>query len=194
MKLLAGLGNPGSKYANNRHNVGFMAVDEIADAWGFASWRSRFQGLASEGRIENEKVLLLKPQTYMNESGRALSQAVRFYNLDADDVIVLHDELDLPAGKMRTKKGGGHAGNNGIRSIMAHIGADFHRIRIGVGHPGNKDEVARHVLKDFAKADKTWLEPMLTAIADDIADFWVRDPGHFQNRVHLAVAAALKGS
>lgn len=187
MKLLAGLGNPGSKYANNRHNVGFMAADEIADAWGFSGWRKRFQGFASEGRIENEKVLLLKPETYMNESGRAVSQAVHFYNLDLDDVIVVHDELDLPAGKMRTKKGGGHAGNNGIRSIMSHIGADFHRIRIGVGHPGNKNDVARHVLKDFAKADQQWLAPMLTAIADNIASFWMRDPAYFQNRVHLAV-------
>jgi len=190
MKLLAGLGNPGSKYANNRHNVGFMIIDEIASAWGFPAWRNRFQAQISEGRINNHKVLLMKPTTYMNESGRALGEATRFFDLPLDDIIVVHDELDLPEGKMRTKTGGGHAGNNGIRSIKAHLGDDFHRVRIGVGHPGDKSQVSRHVLKDFAKADQQWLKPMIGAIADEISLLLDGDAGSFQNRVHLATAPA----
>ncbi len=187
MKLLAGLGNPGSKYANNRHNVGFMVIDEIADAWGFANWRKRFQAETSEGLIEGQKVLLLKPTTYMNESGRAIGEAARFYNLSLDDIFVVHDELDLPSGKMRTKTGGGHAGNNGIRSIKAHLGDDFHRVRIGVGHPGDKSKVSSHVLKDFAKSDRQWLSPLITAIADEIPMLLNGEASSFQNRVHLAI-------
>ena len=192
MKLLAGLGNPGSKYANNRHNVGFMVIDEIADAWGFSNWRKRFQAETSEGLIDGQKVLLMKPITYMNESGRALGEAVRFYNLSLDDVFVIHDELDLPSGKMRTKTGGGHAGNNGIRSIKAHIGDDFHRVRIGVGHPGNKNDVAKHVLKDFARSDRQWLSQMITAIADEIPLLLSGDAASFQNKIHLATRPAGK--
>ncbi len=188
MKLLAGLGNPGSKYANNRHNVGFMVIDEIAGAWGFANWRKRFQGETSEGLIEGQKVLLLKPITFMNESGRSLGDAVRFYNLSLDDVFVIHDELDLPSGKMRTKTGGGHAGNNGVRSIKTHLGDDFHRVRIGVGHPGDKSKVSGHVLKDFAKSDQPWLSKMITAIADEIPLLLNGEVASFQNRVHLATA------
>lgn len=188
MKLLAGLGNPGSKYANNRHNVGFMAVDEIASAWGFANWRKRFQAETSEGLIDGQKVLLVKPTTYMNESGRSLNEAARFYNLSVNEVFVIHDELDLPAGKMRTKTGGGHAGNNGIRSIKAHLGDEFHRVRIGVGHPGDKRDVSSHVLKDFAKSDQKWLSGMITAIADEIPLLLSGQAASFQNRVHLATA------
>jgi len=187
MILLAGLGNPGSKYSNNRHNVGFMAVDAIASEWGFSNWRQKFQAETSEGRIGGQKVLLMKPTTYMNESGRALAQAVKFYNIDLTDVFVIHDELALPAGKMRTKTGGGHAGNNGIRSIKAHLGDDFHRVRIGVGHPGNKQDVARHVLKDFSKSDQVWLEPTLDVIANEIALLIDGEFSSFQNKVHLAV-------
>lgn len=189
MKLLAGLGNPGAKYANNRHNVGFMVADEIASAWGFSSWRKRFQAETAEGLIEGHKVLLMKPTTYMNESGRAVGEAVRFYNLPLDDVFVVHDELDLPAGKMRTKLGGGHAGNNGVRSIKAHLGDDFHRIRIGVGHPGDKTKVSGHVLKDFSRADRQWLSKMITAIADEIPLLLSGEAASFQNKVHLATAA-----
>jgi len=188
MKLLAGLGNPGAKYSNNRHNVGFMAIDEIADSWGFPAWRKRFQAETSEGRIDGHKVLLMKPTTYMNESGRALGKAARFYDLSLGDIIVIHDELDLPSGKMRSKTGGGHAGNNGIRSIMAHLGSDFHRIRIGVGHPGDKRDAAKHVLNDFAKVDKQWLSNMITAIADEIPLALDGDLVNFQNKIHLATA------
>ena len=187
MILLAGLGNPGSKYSNNRHNVGFMAIDAIASEWGFSNWRKKFQAEVSEGRIGGQKVLLMKPTTYMNESGRALAEAVKFYNIDLGDVFVIHDELALPAGKMRTKTGGGHAGNNGIRSIKAHLGDDFHRVRIGVGHPGNKQDVARHVLKDFSKSDQTWLEPTLDVIANEMPLLIDGEFSSFQNKVHLAV-------
>ena len=187
MILLAGLGNPGSKYSNNRHNVGFMAIDVIASEWGFSNWRKKFQAQVSEGRIGGQKVLLMKPTTYMNESGRALAEAVKFYNIDLSDVFVIHDELALPAGKMRTKTGGGHAGNNGIRSIKAHLGDDFHRVRIGVGHPGNKQDVARHVLKDFSKSDQSWLKPTLDVIANEMPLLIDGEFSSFQNKVHLAV-------
>lgn len=189
MKLLAGLGNPGSKYANNRHNVGFMVIDEIAKAWGFSSWRKRFQAETSEGLIDGQKVLLLKPTTYMNESGRALGEAARFYDVSLDDIFVVHDELDLPSGKMRTKTGGGHAGNNGIRSIKSHLGDEFHRVRIGVGHPGDKNKVASHVLKDFSKSDHQWLSLMIGTIADEIPLLLRGEAASFQNKVHLVTAS-----
>src|SRR4029077_20190990 len=165
MKLFVGLGNPGAEYAFNRHNVGFMAADAIAATHGFPAWRKRFQGLAAEGRLGREQVLLLKPQTFMNESGRSVGEAVRFYKLDVSDVIVFHDELDLVPGKVRVKAGGGVAGHNGLRSITAHIGNDYVRVRIGIGHPGSKEVVVHHVLNNFAKADRDWLEPLLDAIA-----------------------------
>ncbi len=165
MKLFVGLGNPGAQYAFNRHNVGFMAVDAIAEAHDFPSWRKRFSSLASEGRLGREQVLLLKPQTFMNESGRAVSEAFRFYKLDLDDVVVFHDELDLAPGKVRVKTGGGVAGHNGLKSLSSYIGNDYVRVRIGIGHPGRKDLVTGHVLHDFAKTEHEWLEPLLGAIA-----------------------------
>jgi PTH1 family peptidyl-tRNA hydrolase len=165
MKLLVGLGNPGTKYARNRHNVGFMAVERIAAAHGFGPWRKKFQGQVAEGTLAGEKVLLLKPETYMNESGRSVGEAARFLKVPIGDVVVLYDEIDLAPGKLKGKTGGGNAGHNGLRSISAHLDNDYVRIRIGVGHPGHKDQVANWVLNDFAKADQIWLEPLLDAIA-----------------------------
>jgi PTH1 family peptidyl-tRNA hydrolase len=170
MKLFVGLGNPGAQYALNRHNVGFMAVDAIAASHDFPTWRKRFQGLAAEGKLGRQSVLLLKPQTYMNESGRSVGEAVRFYKLDLADVIVFHDELDLAPGKVRVKTGGGTAGHNGLKSLAAHIGNDYVRVRIGIGHPGNKALVHGHVLQNFAKTDHDWLELLLGAIAEASPD------------------------
>ncbi len=165
MKLFVGLGNPGSEYARNRHNVGFMAVDEIARAHGFGPWKRKFQGHAADGEIGSEKVLLLKPDTYMNESGRSVGEAVRFLKIAEEDIVVFYDEIDLAPGKLKVKTGGGNAGHNGLRSISAHLGNDYVRVRIGVGHPGVKELVARWVLNDFAKADQAWLVPLLEGIA-----------------------------
>ncbi|MGE3875531.1 MAG: aminoacyl-tRNA hydrolase, partial [Parvibaculaceae bacterium] len=161
MLLLVGLGNPGPRYSANRHNIGFMAVDEIVRRHGFGAWRKRFQAETSEGTLGGERTLALKPQTYMNESGRAVGEAMRFYDLSPDDVVVLHDEIDLPPAKVRVKKGGGAAGNNGIRSIDAHIGNDYHRVRLGVGKLETKGTAHMHVLADFSKADRAWLEPLI---------------------------------
>ena len=165
MKLLIGLGNPGSRYAHHRHNIGAMAADSIAQHHDFGPWRRRFQGETAEGRIGAGKVLLLKPQTYMNESGRAAGEAMRFFKLTPEDLFVFHDELDLAPGKLKVKQGGGHAGHNGLKSLMSHCGAEFWRVRLGIGHPGDKAKVTAHVLGDFAKADAQWLDPMLDAIA-----------------------------
>jgi PTH1 family peptidyl-tRNA hydrolase len=187
MKLFVGLGNPGVEHAFNRHNVGFMAVDAIAAAHGFPAWRKRFQGVATEGRLGRAQVMLLKPLTYMNESGRAVGDAVRFYKLELDDVIVFHDELDLAPGKVRVKTSGGVAGHNGLRSLGAHVGNDYVRVRIGIGHPGAKELVTRHVLNDFAKADRTWLEPLLAAIADNAPYLADDDADKFQSRVAHAM-------
>ncbi|HET7717012.1 MAG TPA: aminoacyl-tRNA hydrolase [Bauldia sp.] len=184
MLLIAGLGNPGSEYAGHRHNVGFMAVDTIHRRHGFGPWRRRFHAEMAEGSLSGEKVLLLKPLTYMNESGRAVGEAMRFYKLDPADVLVIHDEVDLPPGKMRMKSGGGTAGHNGLRSIGAAIGEDFRRLRIGVGHPGVKEMVPHHVLRDFAKADKAWLAPLLDAIADQAPLLAEGKDTTFANRVH----------
>ena len=166
MKLFVGLGNPGTQYAFNRHNVGFMALDAIAAAHHFPAWRKRFSGLVCEGRLGGEQVLLLKPQTYMNESGRSAGEAMRFYKLDEEDVFVFHDELDLAPGKLRVKFGGGVAGHNGLKSMSAHLGNDYGRVRIGIGHPGHRDRVTGYVLHDFAKTDYDWLEPLLGAIGE----------------------------
>jgi peptidyl-tRNA hydrolase, PTH1 family len=186
MKLFVGLGNPGAQYAFNRHNVGFMAVDAIAAAHDFPAWRKRFQGLAAEAKLGGEQVLLFKPQTYMNESGRAVGDAVRFYKLDLEDVIVFHDEIDLAPGKVRVKAGGGVAGHNGLKSLTAHIGNDYVRVRIGIGHPGHKDFVTKHVLGDFAKADHGWLESLLGAIAEAAPDLAEGANDKFQSLVaHL---------
>ena len=183
MKLFVGLGNPGREYALNRHNVGFMAVDAIAAAHDFPTWRKRFSGLAAEGKLGREQVLLLKPQTFMNESGRAVGEALRFYKLDLADVIVFHDELDLAPGKVRVKTGGGVAGHNGLKSLTSHIGNDYVRVRIGIGHPGRKDLVTGHVLQNFAKADYAWLEPLLGAIADEASFLAEGANDKFQSRV-----------
>lgn len=165
MKLFVGLGNPGSEYARNRHNVGFMAVDGIVRAHGFGPWKRKFKGLAADGELAGEKILLLKPETYMNESGRSVGEAARFLKVAEKDIVVFYDEIDLAPGKLKVKTGGGNAGHNGLRSISAHLGNDYVRVRIGVGHPGVKELVARWVLADFAKADREWLEPLLEAIA-----------------------------
>ncbi|MGD1880277.1 MAG: aminoacyl-tRNA hydrolase [Kiloniellaceae bacterium] len=183
MLLLAGLGNPGPRYANNRHNIGFMAVDEIVRRHSFSPWRSRFQADCAEGSLDGEKVLVLKPQTFMNESGRSVGEALRFFKLAPEDVIVLYDEIDLAPGKIRVKQGGGTGGHNGIRSLEAHIGKDFWRVRLGVGHPGDKELVHGHVLGDFAKADKVWLEKLLDAVACEIPALAAGDAPRFMSRV-----------
>ena len=166
MKLFVGLGNPGAKYARHRHNVGFMAVERIAERHAFGPWRRRFQGLAADGELDGTKVLLLKPDTYMNESGRAVGEAARFLKLATGDIVVFHDELDLLPGKLKVKTGGGNAGHNGLRSITAHLDNEYERVRIGIGHPGAKELVQSWVLHDFARADVDWLEPLLDAMAD----------------------------
>ncbi|MGE0025128.1 MAG: aminoacyl-tRNA hydrolase [Hyphomicrobium sp.] len=165
MKLFVGLGNPGSEYARNRHNVGFMAVDAIARSGSFGPWKRKFHGEAADGELAGEKILLLKPTTYMNESGRSVGEAARFLKIAEDDIVVFYDEIDLAPGKLKVKTGGGNAGHNGLRSISAHLGNEYVRVRIGVGHPGVKELVARWVLSDFAKADQEWLVPLLDAIA-----------------------------
>src|SRR5437868_10171965 len=157
MLLLVRLGNPGSRYAGNRHHLGFMAVDAIAKRRGIGPWRRRFQGVSAEGPLGGERALLLLPGTYMNDSGRAVAEAAHFYKLGLSDVVVFHDEIDLPPGKVRVKTGGGIAGHNGLRSISAHIGNEYRRVRIGVGHPGGKDLVHAYVLNDFAKDERTWV-------------------------------------
>ena len=166
MLLLVGLGNPGPKYEKNRHNIGFMAMDEIVQRHSFGKWRGRFQSVISEGYFGTGKVLAMKPTTFMNESGRAVGEAARFFKLDPEEVIVFHDELDLDFGKVRVKQGGGHAGHNGLRSIDAHLGRNFVRVRIGIGHPGVKDQVHGHVLSDFAKAEKRGLGTLIDALAE----------------------------
>lgn len=188
MRLFVGLGNPGAKYARNRHNIGFMAVDRIAEDHGFAPWKTKFQGQISEGRLGTEKVLLLKPETFMNRSGQSVGEAMRFYKLDSTDVTVLHDELDLAPGKVRVKAGGGHAGHNGLRSIHDHIGAAYDRVRLGIGHPGRKEAVAGYVLHDFARADEDWLENVLRGISDGAAALAAGDGARFMNAVALRTA------
>jgi PTH1 family peptidyl-tRNA hydrolase len=185
MKLIVGLGNPGAKYARNRHNIGFMAVDRIAQDHGFAPWKGKHHGAISEGRFGSERAVLLKPETFMNNSGQSVQSALQFYKLDPEDVIVLHDEIDLAPGKVRFKMGGGHAGHNGLRSIHAHIGPDYGRVRLGVGHPGHKDRVPAYVLHDFAKADENWLEDVLRGLSDGAPDLVAGDTAKFSNTVAL---------
>lgn len=188
---MVGLGNPGSGYAANRHNIGFMAVDAIVEHHGLGPYRARFQGQVAEGTVAGRKVLILKPMTYMNNSGQAVAAAARFYKIPpadmAKNIIVFHDELDLAAGKLRVKEGGGHAGHNGLRSIHAHIGADYARVRLGIGHPGDKDRVTGHVLQDFAKADRAWLDPLLDAIGGEFPHLVRGDAGTFMSKVALAI-------
>jgi PTH1 family peptidyl-tRNA hydrolase len=189
MQLFVGLGNPGAGHAANRHNVGFMAVAAIAKRHGLAPWRRRFQGVAVEGPLDGERTLLLLPGTYMNESGRAVAEAAHFYKLGQSEVTVFHDELDLPPGKLRVKFGGGVAGHNGLRSVSAHIGNDYRRVRIGIGHPGDKDLVHSYVLSDFAKSDRAWVEALCAIIADNAPILARGQDASFQNKVHLAMHA-----
>jgi PTH1 family peptidyl-tRNA hydrolase len=188
MLLIAGLGNPGRRYAGHRHNIGFMAADAIHRRHRFPPWRARFQGEVAEGMLASEKALLLKPATFMNESGRSVGQAMRFYKLKPAELVVIYDELDLPPGKARVKTGGSTAGHRGLRSIEANIGKDFRRLRLGIGHPGAKELVNGYVLHDFAKADGEWLEPLLAAIAEHAPLLATGEDSTFMNRVHLALA------
>jgi PTH1 family peptidyl-tRNA hydrolase len=189
MQLIVGLGNPGSGYAGNRHNIGFMAVEAIAKRHGLGPWRRRFQGVAAEGPLAGERVLLLLPGTYMNESGRAVAEAANFYKLGLPDIAVLHDEIDLAPAKIRVKTGGGNAGHNGLRSISAHVGNDYRRVRIGVGHPGAKELVHAYVLNDFAKSERDWVEALCGIIADNAVLLAKGEDASFQNKVHLAMQA-----
>lgn len=187
MKLWVGLGNPGAQYAMNRHNIGFMALDRIAEDHGFGQWRAKFQGLICEGAIGGQKLLLLKPQTFMNRSGQSVGEAMRFYKLTPQDITVFHDELDLPPAKLRLKSGGGHAGHNGLRSLHEHLGEAYHRLRLGIGHPGHKDRVAAYVLADFAKPDQVWLDDLLRAISKAAPALAKGDGAGFQNDIARAM-------
>jgi peptidyl-tRNA hydrolase, PTH1 family len=189
MRLFVGLGNPGSRYARNRHNIGFMAVEAIARAHGATPWRRRFQSEAAEAVVGGERILLLKPQTYMNESGRAVAEAQRFFKIDLADVVVFHDELDLPPGKLRVKLGGGTAGHNGVRSVAAHCGTDYRRVRMGIGHPGDKALVHPYVLSDFAKSEEPWVADLCRACAEAAPLLARGVDAKFQNKIHLAMEA-----
>ena len=190
MLVIAGLGNPGARHAMNRHNAGFMAIEAIAAAHRVGPFRARHQGLAAEGLIGGTRVMLLKPQTYMNESGRSVGEALRFWKLDLSALVVIHDELDLAPGKVRVKVGGGNAGHNGLRSVSAHVGNDYKRVRIGIGHPGDKALVYHYVLSDFAKSEAGWVEAVRKAIADAAPLLVERQDASFQNKTHLAIEAA----
>jgi len=189
MQLFVGLGNPGTRYARNRHNIGFLAVDQIARRHGFSPWRRRFQGETSEGSFERERVILLKPMTYMNESGRAVQEAANFFKLGAGEITVFQDELELPPAKVRVKVGGGIAGHNGLRSLSSHIGNDYRRVRLGIGHPGVKELVHSYVLADFARDDASWVTALCEAVADNAALLAAGRNSTFQNKVHLAMQA-----
>jgi len=189
MLLFVGLGNPGAKYARNRHNIGFVAVDEIARRHGFAPWRRRFQGETAEGTLDRERVILLKPTTFMNDSGRAVQEAANFFKLGTGEVTVFQDELELPPAKLRVKVGGGIAGHNGLRSISSHIGNDYRRVRFGIGHPGVKELVHSYVLADFAKDEGPWVTALCEAVADNAGLLASGRDATFQNKVHLAMQA-----
>jgi len=190
MLLLVGLGNPGPRHEKNRHNIGFMAVDRIAARHGFSPWRARFQGHVAEGTIGGVKTLLLKPATYMNESGRAAAEAARFFKIELADIVAFHDELDLPPGKLRVKTGGGNAGHNGLRSLTAHLGNDYRRARLGIGHPGVKELVHPYVLNDFAKSEGPWVDCLTDAMAEAAEHLARGEDASFQNKVHLRMEAA----
>ena len=185
MKLFVGLGNPGKKYTNNRHNIGFMALNQIVSDHSFSPWKNKFQGQITDGKLGDEKVILLKPETFMNLSGQSVSETIKFYKIKIEDIIVFHDELDLAPAKLRVKISGGHAGHNGLRSIHQHIGADYHRVRMGIGHPGHKDRVANYVLSDFAKNDQNWLQDLLFGISDGAIYLANNDAGKFMNAVAM---------
>jgi peptidyl-tRNA hydrolase, PTH1 family len=189
MLLFVGLGNPGAKYARNRHNIGFVAVDEIARRHGFAPWRRRFQGETAEGTLDRERVILLKPATFMNDSGRAVQEAANFFKLGTGEITVFQDELELPPAKLRVKVGGGIAGHNGLRSISSHLGNDYRRVRIGIGHPGVKELVHSYVLADFAKDEGPWVTALCEAVADNAGLLATGRDATFQNKVHLAMQA-----
>jgi peptidyl-tRNA hydrolase, PTH1 family len=189
MRLFVGLGNPGAKYAHNRHNIGFMAVDEIARRHGFAPWRRRFQGETAEGSLDGERVVLIRPATFMNESGRAVQEAAGFFKIAPGEVTVFQDELELPPAKVRVKVGGGIAGHNGLRSISAHIGNDYRRVRLGIGHPGVKELVHGYVLSDFAKDERPWVQALCEAVAESAGLLTTDRDSTFQNKVHLAMQA-----
>ncbi|MCT2540820.1 aminoacyl-tRNA hydrolase [Sedimentimonas flavescens] len=188
MQLWVGLGNPGAKYAANRHNIGFMALDRIAADHGFGPWRKAFQGVVSEGRFGSARVILLKPETFMNLSGQSVRATADFYKIPPEAITVFHDELDLAPGKIRLKSGGGHAGHNGLRSIHQHLGEAYARVRLGIGHPGHKDRVAPYVLSDFAKADQDWLDDLLRGISDGAPALAAGDGPRFLNAVSLRTA------
>lgn len=194
MRLFVGLGNPGTKHQGNRHNIGFMAIDAIARRHGFSPWRRRFQGETAEGAIDGERVILLKPATYMNESGRSVGEAAQFFKIGESDIVVLHDEIELPPSKVRVKVGGGIAGHNGLRSISAHVGNEYRRVRLGVGHPGVKDLVHIHVLNDFAKTERPWVEALCEIVADHAGLLATGKDASFANKVHLAMDAKGFGS
>ncbi|WP_062012676.1 aminoacyl-tRNA hydrolase [Aureimonas sp. AU4] len=185
MLLLVGLGNPGPEYRGHRHNVGFMALDEIQRLPGFTPWSKKFQGETSEGEIAGRRVLLLKPLTFMNDSGRSVQAAAAFRKIPTGDVVVFHDELDLPPGKVRVKTGGGAGGHNGLRSIDQHLGRDYRRVRLGIGHPGSKERVTGHVLGDFAKSDQPWLDDLLRAVVKHLGALVQGEDAQFMNRVAL---------
>ncbi|MCB1335160.1 MAG: aminoacyl-tRNA hydrolase [Roseivivax sp.] len=193
MQIFVGLGNPGGKYARNRHNIGFMALDRIAADHGFGPWKAKFQGQIAEGVLGGDKVLLLKPETFMNLSGQSVGEAMRFFKLSPADLTVFHDELDLAPGKVRLKQGGGHAGHNGLRSIHGHVGDAYARVRLGIGHPGRKELVAAYVLHDFAKADEGWLDDVLRGLSDGAPALAQGDGARFQNAVALRVAPPRPG-
>jgi PTH1 family peptidyl-tRNA hydrolase len=189
MRLFVGLGNPGAKYQGNRHNIGFMVLDAMARRHGFAPWRRRFQGETSEGTLDRERVILLKPLTFMNDSGTSVQAAASFFKIGVGDIAVFHDELELPFAKVRVKVGGGIAGHNGLRSISAHVGNDYRRVRLGIGHPGVKEMVHNHVLSDFAKAERPQLEAFVDAVTDNAGLLAGDHDSSFQNKVHLTMQA-----
>lgn len=194
MWLLAGLGNPGPKYADNRHNIGFMVLDELIrhnDSPVAPAWREKFNGMVAEARIGTEKVLLLKPTTFMNNSGQSVAAAARFYKIPPERVIVFHDELDLPPGKVRVKLAGGSGGHNGLKSIDSHLGKNYWRVRLGIGHPGHKDRVSGYVLSDFSKADDEWLAPLLEGVVRECKHLTAREPDKFMTNVARHVGGAL---
>ncbi len=193
MRLFVGLGNPGTKYAQNRHNIGFMVLDRIASDHGAAPWRSKFQAEVTEAVLGGEKTILLKPQTFMNLSGQAVGEAARFYKIPPSHIVVFHDELDLAPGKVRTKTGGGHAGHNGLRSIHQHIGADYDRVRLGIGHPGHKDKVSGYVLSDFAKAEEDWLDNVIRGCSDGAPGLAKGYGAKFMNAVALRTSPPRSG-
>ena len=189
MRLFVGLGNPGARYAGNRHNIGFMAVSRLAEVHRASPWRSKFQGEIAEVRFGSDKLILLRPTTYMNESGRSVQEAARFFQLGLDRITVFHDELDLAFGRVRVKVGGGHAGNNGIRSIAGHMGPDFQRVRLGIGHPGHKDLVSRYVLSDFSKVERAFVDDLVDAVAGAAPKLAAGDAPGFLNEVALKCPA-----